>query len=67
MLTLTQEKKHELQVLMAEDQPGIVAMPEVSPKRRSYVIEDIKIQGYITFESELCGEAWCGNACSLIN
>ena len=30
--TFTQEKKHELQVLMAEDQPDIVAIPEVNPK-----------------------------------
>ena len=51
--TFTQEKKHELQVLMAEDQPDIVAITEVNPKGRSYKIEDIKIQDYITFESNL--------------
>ena len=51
--TFTQEKKHELQVLMAEDQPDIVAITEVNPKGRSYKIEDIKIQNYITFESNL--------------
>ena len=51
--TFTQEKKHELQVLMAEDQPGIVAMTEVNPKGWSYKIEDIKIWAYITFESNL--------------
>ena len=44
--TFTQEKKHELQVLMAEDQPDIVARTEVNPKGRSYKIEDIKIRGY---------------------
>ena len=49
--TFTQEKKHELQVLMAEDQPGIVAITEVNPKGRGYKIEDIKIRDYITFES----------------
>ena len=51
--TFTQEKKHELQVLMAEDQPDIVAITEVNPKGRSYIIENIKIRGYITFESIL--------------
>ena len=54
MLTLLhKEKNHELQVLMAEDQPDIVAMTKVNPKGRSYKIEDIKIWGYITFESIL--------------
>ena len=49
-----QEKKHELKVLMAEDQPDIVAITEVNPKGRSYKIEDIKIRDYnITFESNL--------------
>ena len=43
--TFTQEKKHELQVLMAEDQPDIVATTEVNQKGRSYKIEDIKIRG----------------------
>ena len=51
--TFTQEKKHELQVLMAEDQPDIVAITEVNPKGRSYKMEDIKIREYITFESNL--------------
>ena len=51
--TFTHEKKHELQVLMAEDQPDIVAITEVNPKGRSYKIEDIKIWDYITFESNL--------------
>ena len=51
--TFTQEKKHELQVLMAEDQPDIVSMTDVNPKGRRYKIEDIKIRGYITFESYL--------------
>ena len=51
--TFTQEKKHELQVLMAEDQPDIVAITEVNPKGRSYKIEDIKIREYITFDSNL--------------
>ena len=51
--TFTQEKKHELQVLMAEDQSDIVAMTEVNRKGRSYKIEDIKIRGYITFEPNL--------------
>ena len=51
--TFTQEKKHELQVLMAEDQPDIVALTEVNPMGRCYKIEDIKIRGYITFESNL--------------
>ena len=40
-------------MLMAEDQPDIVEMTEVNPKGRSYKIEDIKIQGYITFEFNL--------------
>ena len=51
--TFTQEMKHKLQVLMAEDQPDIVAMTEINPKGWSYKIEDIKIWGYITFESNL--------------
>ena len=51
--TFTQEKKQELQVLMAEDQPDVVAITEVNPKGRSYKIEDIKIRDYITFESNL--------------
>ena len=40
---------------MAEDLPDIVTMTEVNPKGRSYKIkiEDIKILGYITFESNL--------------
>ena len=38
---------------MAEDQPDIVAITEVNPKRRSYKIEDIMIRDYITFESNL--------------
>ena len=42
--TFTQEKKHELQVLIEEDQPDIVVMTEVNPKGRSYKIEDIKIR-----------------------
>ena len=49
----TQEKKHEFQVLMSENQPDIVAITEVNPKGRSYKIEDIKIRDYITFESNL--------------
>ena len=40
-------------MLIAEDQSDIVAMTEVNPKGRSYKIEDIKIRGYITFESNL--------------
>ena len=51
--TFTQENKHKLQVLMAEDQPDIVAITAVNPKGRSYKIEDIKIRDYITFESNL--------------
>ena len=51
--TFTQEKKQELQVLMAEDQPDIVAITEVNPKGQSYKIEDIKILDYITLESNL--------------
>ena len=51
--TFTQEKKHELQVLVAEEQPDIVAITEVNPKGRSYKIEDIKIRDYIIFESNL--------------
>ena len=51
--TFTQEKKHELQALMAEDQPDIVAITGVNPKGQSYKIDDIKIWDYITFESNL--------------
>ena len=51
--TFTPEKKHELQVLMAKEQPDIIAIIEVNPKGRSYKIEDIKMRDYITFESNL--------------
>ena len=63
--TFTQEKKHELQVLMAEDQPDIVAMTEVIPKGRSYKIDDIKIRANNNFESNLSCVGRCGSACSL--
>ena len=60
--TFTQEKKHELKVMMAEDQPDIVAITAVNPKGRSYKIEDIKILDYITFESNLRCVGRCGVA-----
>ena len=51
---------------MAENQPDIVAITEVNPKGQSYKIEDIKIQDYITFESNLRCVGRRGSACSLI-
>ena len=47
---LTQEKKRELGVHIAQEKPHIIAVTEVNPKARCFQQQDYQIPNYIMFD-----------------